>query len=269
MTISFNNSPLVELVVELRWNLSIPQQIGPNKQPIPIMNVSPNYMDDFFIKFGGFIFQHGFERAERMVPPNFPVVFQQPIFRYRKSQNAETTDSSVLFQAGAGIFTVNALPPYKTWSQFKPTVESGITELLKSRNVAEKDTTFSSVRLRYSDAFGPDLTNGKDIRSFIKDVFGVSLEIPSALTKKLLNNGNVKPSIQLEIPLDNGMNMLVNIAERMVNNKISVLLDTTVTAFNVDSDLAKIMPVLQSARDIIHDMFLELTKPIETLMQPV
>ena len=65
MSITFAKAPLVELIAELRWGQ--PQQLGPNpigafSFPGQVFGLNPNKNDEFFMRFGGEIYQRGLIR---------------------------------------------------------------------------------------------------------------------------------------------------------------------------------------------------------------
>lgn len=266
---TFKNAPLVEIIAELRWNPQPPppQITGGGNAPVAVMSVNTNSFDEFFMRFGGEVYQQGFQRAERIVPAGFPIMLFQPIYRYRK---ATDLDASVLYQVGAGIFSANAIPPYQSWDDFSPTVEAGIEAMLKIRSDAERAAPFSSVSLRYLDAFGPNFTQGRDTGTFIREVLGIKLDLPEGLSKHVAPGKKFKPAIQLALPLPNGMIMNVGVGEGMVNNEVTIIMDTTVgTTTEIAADKMSAMSALNAARSVIHEMFFDLTKPIAGLMQPV
>jgi uncharacterized protein (TIGR04255 family) len=268
MTVTFGNAPLVEIIAELRWN---PQPLGSqigggNNAPIAVMPVNTNSLDEFFMRFGGAVYKHGFERAERLIPTGFPFMVFQPVYRYRKPSEE---DASVLYQVGAGVFSANAIPPYQSWNAFSPKVEAGIEALLRTRSDAEKVIPFSSISLRYLDAFGPALTQGRDVGTFIREVLNIKLDLPVGFSKHVAQGQRVKPSIQLALPLSSGMTMNVGIGEGMVNNEVTIIMDTTVgTTGDTPANKGSVIAALNAARYVIHEMFIDLTKPIEGLMQP-
>ena len=242
------------------------QIAGAGIPPMALMSANTNSLDEFFMRLGGEVYQHGFQRAERVVPAGFPYMLFQPVYRYRK---ATELDASVLYQVGVGMFSANAIPPYQSWDTFSPTVESGIDALLKTRSEAEKEIPFSSISLRYLDAFGPNFTQGRNVGEFIRDVLGISLDLPTGLSKHVASGQSVKPAIQLMLPLSNGMTMNVGIGEGLVNNEVTIIMDTTVaTTTETPPDTVAVMSALRFARAVIHEMFFDLTKPIEKLMQP-
>lgn len=219
------------------------------------------------MRFGGEVYQQGFQRAERIVPSGFPMMIYQPVFRYRKSTE---TDGSALYQTGPGLFSANAIPPYRSWDEFAPVVQSGIDALLNARDEAEKNFPFTSVSLRYIDAFGPELTEGLDVESFIRDILGITIGLPVGLSKIVAPSQKIKPHLQLALPLANNMSMNVVIAEGVVNSEVAIVMDTTVsTSGEVAADSNSAMETLHAARAIIHEMFFDLTAPIQHRMQPV
>ena len=268
MTVTFGNAPLVEIIAELRWNPQPPpsQIAGGGNTTVAVMSVNTNSLDEFFMRFGGEVYQQGFQRAERVVPTGFPFMLFQPVYRYRK---ATDLDASVLYQIGAGMFSANAIPPYQSWDAFSPTVDAGIDAMLKTRSEPEKAIPFSSISLRYLDAFGPNFTQGRDVGAFVRDVLGIKLDLPDGLSKHVASGQSAKPAIQLALPLPNGMTMSVGIGEGMVNNEVTIIMDTTVgTTVETAPDKASAMSALNAARAVIHEVFFDLTKPIEGLMQP-
>ena len=264
MTVTFKNAPLVELVAELRWGGS-PQMVQPD-MPIVMQGMGPD-LDQFFMRLGGEVYQHGFKRAERLVPPGFPVFPYQPVMRYRK-ENSD--DSSVLFQAGQGLFSVNAVPPYRSWETVSSVVKTGVTALLKARAPSDQDQSFTVATLRYINAFGPKLARNRPIGSFIEEVLGFSITLPPGIATHIKPGSKPKPHVQLSFPLNDSASMAFMIGEGTVNNEQTIIMDMTVSyeepvAANVDA----VMTAFTSARNVIHSTFIELTKPIHDLLEPL
>src|SRR5215471_16972408 len=158
----YRNPPLVELIGELRWGSS------GSSFPLP-----PGSHEEFFMRFGSRAGAVGYERVERLVPPGFPAPPFQAVYRFRKKAPETGT---TLYQVGAGVFTANITPPYESWQEFRPVVEEGVDILLETRNPSEKDTPFTSASLRYIDAFGYQLTEGRSTAAFLRDVLGFAVE---------------------------------------------------------------------------------------------
>jgi len=263
MTITFNKAPLVELIAELRWGDASPIQ---HNAPLLMHGMGPD-LDQFFMSFGGEVYQYGFQRAERLVPPGFPVFPFQPVFRYRKDAAA---DNSVLFQVGSGLFSANAVPPYRSWTTVKETVRKGVDSLLRVRPSGELNKPFSVLSLRYINAFGPDLTQGRNVNQFIKDTLGFGLSLPPAVTARIDPQSSVKSQIQFTSKLDDGTSLSFLVGEGVVNNENKVIMDMTVTNTNsVPADSDAVMTSFTNARNFIHHIFLGLTKPIHDLLEPI
>src|SRR6267378_5534158 len=125
MAITFAKAPLVELITELRW---IPQG-STALEPVPMQATLPTIFfggtkqEEFYMRAGGALHKHGFNRSERLTPAGMPFVLHQPVYRFR----SETEDrASVIYQVGYGIFSVHGVPPYHSWAKFSPFVKTGI-----------------------------------------------------------------------------------------------------------------------------------------------
>jgi hypothetical protein len=77
------------------------------------------------------------------------------------------TNPRLFINSEWGVFSANAIPPYRSWSVFSPEVEAGIDILLAVRDDAEKQAMFNPVTLRYIDAFRPDLIRDRRDRSHL------------------------------------------------------------------------------------------------------
>jgi uncharacterized protein (TIGR04255 family) len=269
MSTSFKNAPLVELIAELRWtNPGLSQAQSPqNNAAIQVqIGAGDNRLEEFFMAFAAEISQYGFPRAERLVPAGFPSMSFQPVYRFRK--NAEPT-SPILYQVGAGLFSANAIPPYKSWEEFSPRVREGVTTLLKVRSAEEQSIPFSTLTLRYVDAFRPPLTKNLDVGSFLEDVLKIKIEVPEAISKNLSEGASIKPFLQLNVPMD-GSNFGITVAEGFINNEPAIVMDMNVSSIGlINPDVDEVMAKFHAARDRIHYTFVELTKSLQDLMEPI
>jgi uncharacterized protein (TIGR04255 family) len=266
--ISFENPPLVELIAELRWALPAgsTQAAEPGGVALPVVTGNVSKFEEFFMRFGGGVQQLGFVQVERLTPSNFPLIAFQPIFRFRPL-NERT--KQVLYQVGAGMFSANAVPPYKSWDEFGPVVRNGVRALLNARDQHEKNTPFVAVSLRYIDAFGPSHTNGMHVGDFVQKVLGFRLELPRALSERIAKPGQYKPLIQVQMPLANGMLMHVQVGEGLSNKLLSIIMDWTVAATSpVGPTEGEVMNTLDSAHTVIHDVFLQIIEPIRDTLRP-
>ncbi|WP_193041086.1 TIGR04255 family protein, partial [Pseudomonas sp. K2] len=200
----FDNPPLVELVAELRW-----------KNPASLMAMPPGFPAGFSFPGSNDSFEKqlptvnsamsaiGYGASERLIPEGFPAPAEAPIVRYRYSARGAVDSGrehlpSTLFQIGTGIFTVNAVKPYKSWDDFAPVVEQGVRILLESQQTKVEGY---SLILRYIDAFKKDLTGDASHLQFLTDVFGFKIEVPEIL-REVSNTGSVAlPVMQITVPL--------------------------------------------------------------------
>jgi uncharacterized protein (TIGR04255 family) len=254
----------VELIAELRWASAAPTQapLGGTAGPVFILNVGA--LNGIVERFGAIASELGYAESERLVPPNFPSITYQPVIRYKHKENGETRS---LYQLGAGIFSVHAVPPYKSWSTFEPVVRNGIDALLKARDEADTNRDFSAVSLRYIDAFGPNLTEGRPVASFLSDVLGIQINIPTALAKHLRKDSTITPALQFQLPMNDGMVMSVSLGEGSANGIKAIMMDTSIaTTLPVQASLESVMASFRTAHDAISGSFQQLVKPIEHLM---
>jgi uncharacterized protein (TIGR04255 family) len=269
MGISFAKAPLIELIAELRW---IPQGStvlesapAPQQAILPTIFLGGTKQEEFYERVGGSLHKSGFNRSERLTPAGLPFTLHQPVYRFR----SEAEDrSSIIYQVGYGIFSVHAIPPYHSWARFLPFVQAGIEVLLESRVEADAKQPFTQLSLRYIDFFGEELTRGRDIASFIAQVFGMSTSLPSALTKVAKSKVVKSLFTKVTLPIEIG-DLTVSAGDGQFNNRQGIVLDTTVsTTAGTSPTLDAIMKIFNSAYSIIHSMFLELTQPIHDSMQP-
>lgn len=261
---SRDNSPLVELVAEIRWlppaPSSPPQQLGAG---VTFIASGPSRVDEFFMQFGAKASALGYTEVERLGMAGFPLVMHQPVFRFKKSGAAE--DGS-LFQVGPGLFTANAFPPYKSWERFGPLVREGVRAMLATRPREERAAPFIGASLRYIDAFTPSHTEGRDVMTFLREVFRIEVSIPDALSRHLLLGSTIVPLLQLQVPMSNGFQMNLAIGEGTSPNGQTIMMDTSVAAGALPADENAVMDALNVAHDSIRESFEALIQPIDHLM---
>lgn len=264
MNESFQNAPLVEIVAELRWQipqLAAADQAG-NPIQLPIVLADNNAMTALFHRTTAAVGKQGFDRLEQLVPPGSPVsvLLPQMMYRYRR-----TDEVPVLAQIGPGMFSVNALPPYKTWKEFHPHLEGGIEGLLE----ALTDKPELAVSLRYIDAFRHDLTSSGDAKTFATEVLGFRLDLPSTLQARLTEGAQARMSFQVALPVP-GMSMTITVSDGQLGTDPVVLMNTDVRIENVlPCDKHAILFGLDKAHDLIHGTFVDMTQSIQDKLQSV
>ncbi len=260
--ISFEKAPIIELIAELRW--TPPGTAAPAPGQVTIV-IGPA-ADEFFLRFGTAVAKEGFTQAEKLVPHTTPVFLHQVIWRFRRPG-----DNSTLLQVGPGLFTANALQPYRRWKDFRPTVELGVKALLESRDPAEKNQDFIGVSLRYINAFTGDLLAGKAPNVFIEEVLGFKQTLPESIKKITDTKGLVSSNANLLIPIANTSKVMsVAVGDGTVNAAAAAMFDVTVSERNpTASTEADVMQAFDKSRDIIHECFLTITEPVKNVMKPL
>jgi|SRR5579871_5607314 uncharacterized protein (TIGR04255 family) len=264
MSTIYKKAPLIELIAELRW---IPAGITPQQAgTVQVLFTNDAKVEEFFMRLGGELYQSGFQRSERLVPPGFPIVFGQPAIRYRSD---DAVKKSVLYQAGSSIFSVHAVPPYRSWDNFLPEVKKGVEALLKTRGDGQEQSPFTQLTLRYLDFFGEELLGGRSMDKFIADVMGFSVNPPSALTKVAAPQELRSVFLKFVVPVEAGT-LSVSVGDGKANNQQSgVVLDTIFTSTApIEPKFDNIIAMFNTAHDVIKKTFLTFTAPIEHLMEP-
>ena len=269
MTITFKKPPLAEIVAEVRWAIGDnPATTGENSASAPVMDLRAllftKSSDELFMSLGGKVHSAGFTRSERVVPPGFPPVAGQVVWRYRKGEH-----SPELLQVGNGVFSANCVPPYSSWDEFSETVELGIKAIVATRTELGEKTPFTQVSLRYIDAFGEELLGGKSYADFVAEILGFKLALPKGILEVADPAGDPQVAFQATVPLKDNMQMTVNVGAGLVQNVPVLLMDTTVGCTKpIEVGADPVMQALNSAHDVIRKTFLTLTEKIHDRMQP-
>jgi uncharacterized protein (TIGR04255 family) len=267
MSVTYKNAPLVELITEIRWGAGA---LAPNPGPqISFHTVGPAAGSDeeLYGHFGALMAEQGFGRSERLAPMGISAPPAQATIRYRPT---DTKLASPLFQIGQGVLTANALPPYKSWVEFSPKVRLGIDILFNAHTRANLPLPSVQVAVvRYIDAFPDSLTGGRSVRAFLQEVMGIDLVLPKELLSKATNAAQIEQIVQLALPTSAGR-MQLSFAEGRNGNERAIMWDASVgveRAFG--PDINAVMQALTEERQIIHDMFRALTKPLHNAMGPI
>ena len=260
MPVRFAKPPIVELVAEVRWQVT--EGVALPAGPVPLIAMQP---EEFFMQVGSKVAARGFTRVERMVPPGFPSPAFQAVYRFRRDTE---TEGSTMYQVGSGIFTANITPPYHSWDRFRPVVSEGIGLLLEARGEADKPS-FTQATLRYIDLFGEEYTTGRSSLGFMREALGFVVEVPPALQREVALQEEIRPALQFSAPLRTGQTLVVNVGQGFVNNEPGLIMDTTVSSPGpIEGTVAAVMTALDAAHDVIHRSFIEITRPLHALMQP-
>jgi len=266
MNEKFANSPLVELVADVRWKTDFPK-----KQPI-MPGEELNSLEIFFGNLTSELAIRGYVTSERMIPKGFPLMAGSPIVRFKKSPTSGTPEEkakelSTLFQVGVGVFTINAIQPYNCWDDFVEIIRLGLDALLNSNPVSPQNGF--NVTLRYIDAFGESFTEGMGLRQFIHEKFGIEVALPHAFEDEYTFGRSEIPGIRIRSPLEFGIHT-VNFSEGKVESQPVYLMENIVKLNKeIEADTDKLIVELSLARNVIHKRFFALSKPLHSAMKLV
>ena len=263
MSVTFKNAPLAEVIAELRW--------GTGATPLPVGSVinfqnSPPDNDPFLSSLGEELGRSKFSRSERLIPPGFPSFPFQPVTRFRQDASGET---SLIIQAGAGIFSFNAIPPYHSWTRVEPIARNGIEALIRARDKVGSQDHFSTVSLRYINTFNQALMQGNSVGSFLRDIMGITVHLPPVIESHIQSGTEPLPHVQYSFNVDETSSFSFMAGEGIFQNEKVVLFDMTVSSrLPIEQEVDGIMRVLANARNIMHEIFVNITKPIHSLLAP-
>ncbi len=260
-TITFEKSPVLEIIAELRWNSNNPMANNQVANQTMTLFYNNNF-EEMYKRFSDKIAGHDYVRSERLIPQNFPASTFQPVYRFKKVEAQNPT----LIQIGEGLISIHALPPYQSWVNFSPDVSNSINAILESRNDSDKNKDFSKISLRYINIFYPELLQGNSVENFIENILCFKIITPDGISKHQISKDTV--TIQLSIKSSDDLTININVGKRNVNNSDCVLLDFIVeSSTNINTDHDEIMGVFNKAHDLIHRIFIDITEPIHQLMK--
>jgi uncharacterized protein (TIGR04255 family) len=265
MAINFQNAPLIEVIVELRWGVGLPLPQGVMSIPGQHfqVNLEASQSEEFFMNFGAECGARGLQRAERIVPQGFPVLPGQVVYRFRSNDRADQN----LLQIGTGVFTVNALPPYNGWPSFETLVGRGIDALLASRSGADANAGFTSVNVRFINGFGPEYFEGISRLSFLKSL-GFVLQVPAELANVSREDEATFFNLSYVTGLQGGAKLQINLAEGVKDGAPIQVVELGATHENIEPTREALLGIINASHDTIEKIFMDMTKPIHALMMP-
>lgn len=268
-SITYKKAPLAELIVEVRWPVEVLAVPGGHPAPAIVSDRSASF-DELFGALSVDLRKAGYHELERLVPHDMPPMAYQPVIRFKRQDS-----KFPLIQLGHGIFTINAGPPdYISWEVFRPTVVEALTFLASHKATENLDRHLNNVSLRYIDVFDEHLRGGKSNFSFMKDVLGVSVKLPSGLFDYTSDPESVSPTIALKMPLKNvdNANLTFQLAAGRIGQSADThtIMDMTYAAScEPTADADELLEILKSAHDVVHAWFKKITTNLHERMVPV
>jgi uncharacterized protein (TIGR04255 family) len=166
MAKELKNKPLVEAILEVKWNL---QGAPPAPQVDPHYKLLLGRLFDRMLK--------DYPEHQQLPSANVPdeLVGHVVQHRFRVAAN-----SWPLVQVGPGVFTINSTADYK-WPDFRPRVLSAIEKLYDAHPKVE-DLKITNLILRYIDAVDFDFGVGNTFE-FLRDKLKLNVSLPDNLFK--------------------------------------------------------------------------------------
>lgn len=261
----FAKPPLIELIAEFRW-LPLNPQGEEITNPATILQAGPQG-EAFYDSFRRAVAANGYPLSERLIPLGFPHPMHQPIFRFsRDSQGPGPTGS--IYQIGAGILSVHALPPYENWEAFRPIISSGLDALIATRLPPSRINAFTSVSLRYIDAFSQELRGERSEREFLSEVLQLDVHLPASLLEEAATPNLVQVAMQLKSRTKSGLDLTLSVGPNVdQGDPQRIVMDTMVSSPTpTECNRESALEVLERAHTCIRSLFVGMTGPIHNLM---
>jgi len=263
MTLQLSKAPIVELIAEMHW-LPITSD-GSNIAADMFVMTGPAE-EDFYEGFRRSLKEFGFDKVERLQPPGFPIGIHTAIYKHTRLIDSP---SGVVVQIGPGLLSIHALPPYKDWTSFRPTIEQALMALITARPRKARSQVFTRVLLRYINVFDANLMGGLTMLQFIRDVLKIGVSLPEVLKSETQDSESVTLTVSVQMRTKDQRDLTLSVGPKPNSgDENSVVLDTFVatcshTAWNADS----VVESLDSSHESINRLFFGLTSPILSLMQ--
>lgn len=254
MSETFVNAPLIELVVEVQWDL--PQDVAEPEDAVgPSLQTMKRYASPFYQRMSHAMSRLGYSQSERLVPTGYSPAPGSPVYRYTDpAEDAET----VVYQVGDGSFSVNAFPPYKTWAEFLPAVLAAEAEPVE----------FQQISLNYVDAFDERFWDSTSRYEFLTKTLGFAISMPTGTIEQLNERDPKGAFIQFSGTTRDGDTLLLKAGLAIVVNEPHVVMDTSISHREaVAGNLEAIVSVLERSHAVIHDSFVAITLPVVNILR--
>ena len=227
-------APLVEVVFELRWNLTGKDELA------KVQYLYGDIYNELKSKY---------PYRESILPADFPIeiIINQPAHRFRAGQNRYP-----LIQVGPGIITYNTIDSLYEWQDFFNNTSELISTFLKIYPF-EKNKTLSPGIL-YLDFF-PFNFEKDDAHAFVNENFNVNFNQSFYNNEKFPTDFNMG----FAFPVDLG-ELRINFLKGRNNNREGILLQTRVNGNPLAAEHKNLSNWLQEAHTLCSDLFKQLTR---------
>lgn len=251
---SFPNAPLIELVASIRWGVDADR---------PLDN-DPRSGSPFLRELAREFAREGYIQSERLVPEDEDLPPRRPLYRYF---NPADDEDSVVYQAGEQVLTINAIPPYRTWEDFRPAIDQGLGCLTRTLERLSLSIQPEQVSLNYIDAFDETFF-GNDRLGFLRDGLGFDLSLPLALAKQFQGDDLGRLFFDFSGVGVAGHRIQIKTGLATVGNTPSVIFDMTVAeSLDADLTLGSLIEDFDGLHNVIHDTFVGLTQDFQSVLR--
>lgn len=166
----YDSPPLIEVIAEIRWSF------------VPLASIPDGGVDPHFDKFQAAFTENAakkdYSHIDVIVPTEIPKEFfaGKPVLRVRRG-----SDKWPLLQIGPGLLTVNLVPPYQGWAEFKRELHEALELLFLSYPDSNITLKMDRIHLRYLDAFTTNHGLGKYFGRFVHDGLRVGVNVPKEM----------------------------------------------------------------------------------------
>lgn len=239
------NSPLREIIAEVRWGAGHPRK----PQPLVIGGNELNYL-----RFGAEVSKFGYAQLERTMPEGFPTPGGAVVYRYRRVDEAQNT----LYQLGQGVFTTNGLPPYSSWEEFKVVLRQGLEALWSLSGGTAPDPKIW-LMVRYIDGFDQAHLGNMPPSAFYERIVGVKFERPQVFEEFPGNNARESMRFFFSRMDGEGQELQFEVGEGHVVGMPATILNTTViSAEQQDKTVDEVVEMFGKLQDAAHKLFFQM-----------
>lgn len=261
----YKNPALVELIVELQWELT-PVSIPPGSGVDPFHDLLRSDLSQR-------LSAEGYTHVMDVVPANVPREFLawKPMVRFSPS-----LDTWPKVQLGPGMFSIHAVgtsaTPYGGWHTFEPAVTKAIDTFLLAFPTPDKLLRFKSLQLRYMNAF--TAKHGyKSNAQFTNTYLGLSSVLPKAFLKELgISEEGVSTNSRTSFSVARlaDSEVVLDFADASINGAAGCVLQLGIERkSNFSSRREDIFAWLNDAHGLARQTFNSLVrKELQSIMQP-
>jgi uncharacterized protein (TIGR04255 family) len=243
------NSPLVEAIFELRWEILTDQQTGRMRDPAyPMM----------------------YGRLYERLKKDFPLIEDLPTTQVHPEANPyvvrhrlrKEKNGYPLFQVGPGVLTVNEAKGY-SWSSFKSIILRLIESIVDLYPSGSVPVNFIKAEMRYVNGIRFDASRDHPL-AFLSDKLHMKIELDPGLFA--VNEMSDKPngvSLNLAYSLLQPVgNLLLSAQLGQIDSKPSYVVQSVIQSVGevVPHDKETFEPWLGAAHDVAENCFLALCK---------